>query len=547
MSAPSHDNDAATRLRRLDFLDRLGQSTRSITDATELMAATARMLGEHLGATRCAYADVEADGDRFTIRADWSRPGVPSSAGVYSLALFGSKAVANLNRGQDLVLRDVDRELAADDGAAMFSAIGIKALVCAGLVKNKRLVAMMAVHQDAPRDWTADDIALIDEVVDRCWAHIERVRALALLQEQDRNKDVFLATLAHELRNPLAPLRYAATLLEGADKGGSHAKAREVIGRQVSLMARLIDDLLDLSRVSRGLVQLQRTPCEVQPLLERALELARPQIDAARHSLQVTGVPAGTVIDADPARIVQVVSNLLSNAAKYTPEGGLIRLTAQVQDGQVRIDVADNGIGIPPQDQQRVFEMFTQLEHTRTRAQGGLGIGLALARSLVELHGGTIRASSPGLGHGSTFSLELPLAAAQPAPAAGARSKGSAGQQARVLVVEDLPDSREALVMLLESMGHAVDSAADGHEAVAKAPVFDPEVVLLDLGLPGIDGIEVARRLRGMPALSGTRIYALTGWGTDADRARTREAGFDGHFVKPVAIHTLEELLRSGS
>ena len=541
----ANDAGAAARLRRLDFLDRLGRATRSLTDPTELMAVSARMLGEHLGAMRCAYADVEADGDRFTIRADWSQPGVASSAGVYSLELFGSKAVTSLRRGRHLVIRDVDGELAQDDGAGMFSAIGIKAIVTAGLVKQGRLVAMMAVHQGAPRDWSADDIALIEEVVDRCWAHIERVRTLALLKEQDRNKDVFLATLAHELRNPLAPMRYAAAMLQRKDAGGdTHEMAREVIGRQVALMARLIDDLLDLSRISRGLVQLQRETCEVGPLLERAIEVARPQIEAARHSLHVEPPPPGTLVDADPARIVQVVANLLSNAAKYTPDAGRIAVSARVADGRVRIAVADNGIGIPPEDHERVFQMFTQLSHAKDRSQGGLGIGLALARSLVELHGGAIRVDSAGYGQGSRFEVGLPLAGPRPRasePPAGGRER--APHALRVLVVEDLEDSRETLVMLLETLGYAVESAPDGEQALGKAADFLPDVVLLDLGLPGIDGVEVARRMRRMAFLASTRIYALTGWGTDADRARTTGAGFDGHYVKPVTVEMLEQAL----
>jgi signal transduction histidine kinase/CheY-like chemotaxis protein len=470
---------------------------------------------------------------------------VPTSAGVYSLQLFGSRAVADLHAGRHLVIRDVGRELAAADGGDMFRAIGIQAIICAGLVKQGQLVAMMAVHQAQPRDWSADDIALVEEVVDRCWAHIERVRTLALLREQDRNKDEFLATLAHELRNPLAPMRYAAATLANAELAGPQAHARDVIGRQVGLMARLIDDLLDLSRVNRGVVELRRERCEVAPLLDRALEVARPHLDAAQHRLQVE-VAAGSVpVDGDADRLVQVVANLLTNAAKYTADGGQVKLSLRTEDAQAVIEVADNGAGIRREDQDRIFEMFTQLPHTADRAKGGLGIGLALSRSLVQLHGGGIRVHSEGEGRGSRFEVRLPLAApvaassAAPAPA-DARSAAPR----RVLVVEDLPDSREALLMLLDAMGYEAVGAQDGEEGLQKAAEFRPDVVLLDLGLPGIDGVETGRRLRDIEAARHSRIYALTGWGTPADRERTRQAGFQGHLVKPVALDLLEKTLR---
>jgi GAF domain-containing protein len=230
----------------------MGQATRAMTDAMQIMAVTARMLGEHLGVTRCAYADVEADNDRFTIRSDWSADGVASSAGVYSLDLFGPQATTNLRHGRNLVVHDVDRELGDDGGGRMFNAIGIKAVICAPLVKDSRLVALMAVHDATPRHWSEADIAIVGEVVDRCWAHIERVRDAAMLREQDRHKDEFLATLAHELRNPLAPMRYALAMMRLSGDPTQGRQARDILERQVNHMARLIEDLLDQSRINRG-------------------------------------------------------------------------------------------------------------------------------------------------------------------------------------------------------------------------------------------------------------------------------------------------------
>ena len=500
------------------------------------------MLGEHLGATRCAYADVEPDNDRFTIRSDWSRPGVPSSAGVYSLELFGPQATSNLRNGRHLVVHDVDRELGDDGGGRMFNAIGIKAVVCAGLVKGGRLVAMMAVHQAEPRHWSDDDLRIITEVVDRCWAHIERVRDAAMLREQDRRKDEFLATLAHELRNPIAPMLYAVALLKRESDPARQAAGRDVIERQAGHMARLIDDLLDVSRINRGLVALQRAVVDIAPLLAQAVEAATPGLERAHHRVGVQLPDGPALVDVDPARLVQVVTNLLNNAAKYTPDGGDIRLSAQVEGTEVVIELVDNGLGIPPEDQDRLFQLFTQLPHTGKKTHGGLGIGLSLVKSLVELHGGQVSVHSAGLGQGSRFRIALPLAAAVALPEMAGQPAPDAGR-GRVLVVEDNPDGLLTLVELLGAEGHAVRGAADGPEALRIVAQWTPDVVLLDLGLPLMDGYEVAARLRGDLGLVGTRIVALTGWGSQRDRARTTAAGFDAHLTKPVAPQRLLQLL----
>jgi signal transduction histidine kinase/ActR/RegA family two-component response regulator len=513
------------------------------------MQVTARMLGEYLGATRCAYADVDADSDRFTIRSDWSVEGVPSSEGVYSLDLFGPRATSNLRRGQPLVVHDVDRELGDEGGGRMFNAIGIKAVVCAGLVKESRLVALMAVHQGAPRRWTARDLSLIEEVVERCWAHIERVRDNAMLREQDRHKDEFLATLAHELRNPLAPMKYAVAMLRMAGTpptAATAAKAHDVIDRQVSVMARLIDDLLDLSRINRGLIQLRPERVLLTDLVHKALEAAVPAIEAARHRLELQLPDEALWLEADPARIVQLLGNLLTNAAKYTPDGGHIRVAARRDGANAVLEVQDNGIGIPAADQGKLFRMFTQLHHSASRAQGGLGIGLSLVRTLTQLHGGSVRVTSAGRDAGSTFTVELPLAAGGPAahaPGEAARGDSVPSEAVRVLVVEDNRDGLETLVTLLGAMGYRATGAPDGPAALQAAAHFRPHVVLLDLGLPGMDGYAVARAIRADPDLRGAALIALTGWGAERDRMRTSEAGFDGHLTKPVEPAALEQYL----
>jgi PAS domain S-box-containing protein len=528
---------------RFRFLDRLGQATRTLTDATEVMQATARLLGEYLGATRCAYADVEADGNTFTIRSDWSTPGVPSSVGVYSLDLFGPHAAAGLRRGEQVVVCDVD-DLGEDGGARMFKSIGIRAVMCTGLVKDGRLAAMMAVHQATPRAWTAREAALVQDVVDRCWAHIERVRDNVMLREQDRRKDEFLATLAHELRNPLAPIKYAVSMMRLAPEPASNQRAQAVIDRQVSQMSRLIDDLLDLSRINLGLIHLQREPVRLRTLVERAVETARPAIESARHELHVRCPDDGLLLNADPARIIQVIGNLLNNAAKYTPDGGRIEVCAEERDGVARIVVRDNGIGIPRDQQAKLFQMFSQLDHG-VRGKAGLGVGLALVQRIVQMHDGRVHVHSEGQDEGTTVAVELPLPeqAAPAERAAAAVDAESAPAGRRVLVVEDNRDGLETLLALLDMLGYEVAGAADGREAIERAREFQPHVVLLDLGLPVMDGLQVARALRQDETLSDVYIAALTGWGAESDRRRTAEAGFDAHLTKPVELASLEEVL----
>jgi PAS domain S-box-containing protein len=537
---------------RFKFLDRVGQATRSATDATVVMALTARMLGEHLGATRCAYADVDPDGDRFTIRSDWAMLGVPSSAGVYSLNLFGPKTESDMREGRILVVDDIDQELGDEGGGRAFNAIGIKAIICAPLIKDGRLAAMMAVHQMMPRRWTEADIALVTDVVERCWAHIERVRDAARLLDQDRRKDEFLATLAHELRNPLAPLRYATALLRmsSGPGGGQSSKAQDIIERQVGHMTRLIDDLLDLSRVNRGLIHLQRTPVPLRQVMEQAIEISRPAIDAAGHRLEVHWPSEELTIDVDRVRIGQAIGNLLNNASKYTPDGGSIRVSAWRDGHHALIEVADNGIGIPPDQQGRLFQMFTQLPHSASRAQGGLGIGLALVKSLVQMHAGKVRAYSAGMDEGSIFTVELPLlnVPAPPPAAPEARMKDgplfdTPGAKNRVLVVEDNADGRDSLMMLLILMGYDVEGVGDGHAALELCKSFRPHIILLDIGLPGMNGYAVARAMRANPAFEGVSLVALTGWGTEQDRAKATQAGFDHHLTKPTELGPLSEVL----
>jgi len=365
-------------------------------------------------------------------------------------------------------------------------------------------------------------------------------------REESRRKDVFMAMLAHELRNPLAPIRNAAAILAHAQVTGERLDyARDIIERQVHHLSRLVDDLLDMSRLTLGKVKLQMERVEIADVIARAAETSQPLIEARRQRLTLSLQHRGLRLDADPTRLEQVISNLLTNAAKYTDEGGDICLFAERRGRHVIVRVRDTGIGIPPELQPRIFELFTQGERSLARSEGGLGIGLTLVKRLVEMHGGTAEVKSDGLGKGSEFTLRLPAADSEVQlyhPDAG-KKLTPAGITHRVLVVDDNRDGADSLAMLLRLVGHDVRVAYGGNEALEAVNSFTPNVVLLDIGLPMIDGYAVARELRRRPEFAKVLFVALTGYGQDEDRERSRDAGFDHHLVKPVDLQVLRGLL----
>ncbi len=365
------------------------------------------------------------------------------------------------------------------------------------------------------------------------------------LRSEHARKDEFLAMLAHELRNPLAPLLNSLALLRRMERPEVADLRRHfnVMGRQVHQLTRLVDDLLDVSRVSRGLIELRREPLAVSEILEIAIEAARPALEARSHRVEHFGEPGEVFVNADRVRLTQVFANLLQNAAKYTDPGGTIGLGIATDLGRVSILVRDNGIGIPPDMLSRIFDLFEQVPVSLDRSQGGLGIGLTLVRTLAELHGGRVTAHSAGLGHGSTFTVSLPIVNAPKARIAYEVPEPPS-VNARVLVVDDNADAASTLAEILQIMGAETRIAGDGTSALIAAQAFAPDIVFLDIGLPGIDGYETARRLRYIPGLS-MRIVALTGYGSAEDRERSRMAGFDAHFVKPVTSDQIQQVLSS--
>jgi PAS domain S-box-containing protein len=387
----------------------------------------------------------------------------------------------------------------------------------------------------------------------------ERKRAEELLKDADRRKDEFLATLAHELRNPLAPLRNALHLARNTANAGTPPE--ELLGmmeRQVQQMTRLVDDLLDVARITRGKLELRTQPINIAATIYNALETCAPFLEEGRHGVTVAMPEQGLLVDGDQARLAQVLCNLLSNAAKYSEAGSPIVVTASRQQAEVVIVVRDQGIGIPAEMLMRIFDMFSQADRSLERAQGGLGIGLTIAQRIVEMHGGRIEVKSAGTGQGSEFTVCLPASNASAVAAAPERiavaATHSPAPQAQlagmpvtltVLVADDNLDSVESLGMLLGATGYQVHLAHDGREAVESATRLQPHVVLLDIGMPKLNGYDAARRIREQPWAAGALMIAVTGWGQDADRQRSLDAGFDHHLIKPVDADVLERLLQA--
>jgi signal transduction histidine kinase len=389
-------------------------------------------------------------------------------------------------------------------------------------------------------------LTLVSAVQTALRARRRQYEVRRLLEESRQaveQRDQFLATLAHELRNPLAPIRNGLQVIRMAGANGTIEQARSMMDRQLTHMVRLVDDLLDASRITRGKLELRKERVELKAVVDAAVETARPVIEQAGHELVVTVPDESITVDGDPTRLAQVVSNLLNNSAKYTHRGGHIRLTVRREGGVAVLSVADDGIGIPPAMLGRVFEMFTQVDRTLEKTTGGLGIGLSLIQGLVEMHGGTIEAHSDGEGRGSEFVVRVPLAAAGGPDNVDSGASGGAASRHRILVVDDNVDSADSLGQLLELLGNEVRTAYDGEAGVGAATAFRPDVILMDIGMPKLNGYDAARRIREQPWGRGVVMVAQTGWGQHDDKQKSLEAGFDFHLTKPVETAALMKLL----
>lgn len=428
------------------------------------------------------------------------------------------------------------------------SVTGLRAILAIGLALDEAIAASVTMYvnsRDHHQKQLEEERAERDRRI-----HDELRQKADALAEADRRKDEFLAVLGHELRNPLAPLAYAVDLLAPRVAGDQHlTEIHGVVRRQVEQLGRLSDDLLDLSRIAQGKIELRKETLDLGAVARQAAETSAPHMNARRHRFDVAIAAEPLWVEADRARLVQIVVNLLNNAAKYTEHGGRVSLTVEREAVEAVLRVRDTGIGIPPAVLPHVFEWFTQGEWSLEHERGGLGIGLALVRRLVELHGGSITAVSAGEGQGSEFAVRLPLVSAVPPASAGRadspRAEPHPTPARRVLVVEDHEDVAKMFRLCLTARGHEVQVTHDGPAALRAAVEFRPEAVLLDIGLPGMDGREVARRLRQLPEMADVLLVALTGYAHEEERRRCLDSGFDVHLVKPVALDTLEAVLQN--
>ncbi len=481
-----------------------------------------------------------------------SYSGIPDeTARVISRLEFGQAlcGTAALTR-QPVVANRVQES--DDPKTQRIKALGVRACACNPLLAGDRLLGTLLFASRSRDEFDPEELDFLQTICHYVTAAYERLRLIRQLQEADRRKDEFLAMLAHELRNPLAPLRNAVGALRLLGPTDLNLqRARDMIERQVLHLTRLVDDLLDVSRITRGKVTLHRESLDLLAVVAGSVETSRPLIEARRHELTVTLPPQPVRVQGDAIRLAQVFANLLNNAAKYTPDGGQIGLTVETAAGEAVVRVRDNGVGIAADLLPHVFDLFTQGDRSLARSEGGLGIGLSMVKRLVELHGGSVQARSDGPGRGSELIVRLPTVRSQEP---GARGQGPASSSLapdscppapgrRVLVVDDNTDAADSLALLLRLSGHDVRTVHDGPTALEVAEAFRPEVVLLDIGLPRMDGYEVARRLRQRDGAKRVLLVAVTGYGQEEDRRRTAEAGFDAHLVKPAEPVAVQRLL----
>ncbi|MFZ5896097.1 MAG: ATP-binding protein [Myxococcota bacterium] len=536
------------------LLLRLDDAVRALVHSEDIVYTAARVLGQYLNVDRCAYASVEQDEDTFSLTGNYTR-GVQSIVGRYRFRQFGTECLRVLREGEPWVVEDSARDARIDaEARKAYELTEIRACICVPILKSSRFVAAMAVHMREPRSWLAAEVELVQQVASRCWESIERARVerereslLEAAQSANRAKDEFLAMLGHELRNPLAPILTALHVMK-LKQDGSSVRERTVIERQVKHLTRLVDDLLDVSRIARAKVVLKYEFVEIADIARRAIEVVSPLLEQRAHSLLLDFPRSGLVVEADVARLTQVVSNLLSNACKYTPAGGHITIAAAAEGEEVVLRVRDTGIGMAPEVLPRVFDLFTQGPQAIDRAQGGLGLGLTIVRNLVERHGGSVSAQSDGPNQGSEFIVRLPRVHPSRIPAATAEEPRSSeteptGGGTRILVVDDNEDAAEMLACALRLQGCEVQVAHDGPAALKLGSQTSFDAALLDIGLPVMDGYELAARLKELSGFRDAQLVAVTGYGQESDRKRALNAGFDEHLVKPVGFEVLHALV----
>lgn len=507
-------------------------------DPNAMLPTLFAKIGPHLGLDTYFHFTVNDRGDalRLASCAGISEAMAQDFAQLeFGQAICGTAAVKRKPVAANFVQQSDDPKV------EIVKELGIRAYACHPLMAGDELLGTLSFGSRSRDAFVSKELDFLRTIGHYVTSAYERVRFVQKLQDADRRKDEFLAMLAHELRNPLAPIRSGLGTL--AMDGGTHHETVAPMQEQVEHVVRLVDDLLDVSRIMRGKVELRRKPVEVAELIRRSVRAVRPLIDSCRQELIVSVAEEPLWLHADPVRMAQVIQNLLNNASKYTDAGGRIELIVERQDDQAVISIKDTGVGLEPELLPKVFDLFTQSSRSLDRAQGGLGIGLTLVQRLVLAHGGAVSAHSEGPGHGSTFLVRLPVVEAAE-PVEEATEEHRVAQNRRVLVVDDNLGAAQILSNLLTRLGdHEVETVHDGPSALAAIRETRPEIILLDIGLPGMDGHQVGRAIREKPEFDDILLVALTGYGQEEDRQRSVEAGFDDHLVKPPSVDQLESIL----
>jgi signal transduction histidine kinase len=549
-TAAESDQRLASELQAMSHLHALSSRLMS---ATDLNAALEDILDNAIATCGADFGNIQLSNEtsgmlEIAVQRGFGREFLEHFRAV--AAEDDSVCARALRHSATCAVEDVERDPDFAPHRAIAAAAGFRAVQSTPLVtRDGAILGMLSTHFRASHRLPERNRRFLDLHARLAADLVDRLRYERMLRQADRSKDEFLATLAHELRNPLAPIRNAVHVFKAqAPDDPALTWCREVIERQLGQMARLLDDLLDVSRITANKFDLRKATVPLAPVIAGAVETSRPLIEEVRHDLTVEVPEEPIYVEADPVRLGQVFSNLLNNAARYTPEGGSIRLACERRGEEVVVSVRDTGIGIGPDMLPRVFDMFSQAEVTTDGPRRGLGIGLSLAKGLVEMHGGHVEAKSAGHRQGSEFLVRLPVAQEAPRPGADGSAEpsvASRGPKRRLLVVDDLKDNADSLAMLLGMMGHEVHVAYDGETGVEAAERHRPEVVLLDIGMPKLNGYDACRRIRQQPWGRGMHIVAITGWGQEHDRRRGEEAGFEDHMVKPVDPAALLKMLES--
>ena len=527
---------------RLVLLGRVANQLLMTDDPEAMVRGVFEEVKEHFALDSC-FNSVTAPGEPPRLLSSTGAPDIVTEA----ICQLTQSVAPHLDIGRVLALNAEDLTRSEEAEAQMARGVGVRSYVAFPLNAHGRFIGILSFASRNRDRFDDVELAFLQTIAHYVTVAYQRLQLIQLLRDADRRKDDFLATLAHELRNPLAPIWNALELMRIADDDPQVIEeSRALMERQLQRMVRLIDDLLEISRITRGKIELRRERVGLASVIRNAVEAARPLVDAQGHELTVSLPSEPIALYADPIRLAQVFGNLLDNAAKYSPRGSRIWLDAARDGAVVTVTVRDTGIGIPPSNLSRIFEMFAQIESPLARSHGGLGIGLALVRGLVELHGGSVEVASNGVGSGSTFTVHLPCVSADGDHSKPADDTGHVRSQAticRVLVVDDNRDAADSLTQLLRRLGHEVGTEYDGPAAVLAAATMRPSVVLLDIGLPKMNGYEVAEEIRSQPWGREIVLMALTGWGQSTDKHRAVAAGFDHHLTKPVDPALLTKLL----